>query len=223
MDPNSKEYSPAQVTGAAGVPAVTFQQWRGRYGLLKDTTVRYSLLDTSVARAAAVLSSYSFRMDEVVALANGRLREQLGDILRERVRGKRLGIIVRLFESKEGVRPATVVWLDLNTITDHVIDYLKLDLPIKRLSNKERAEQLKQVLAYLETPVFASRVEALRELWHTAGPQSWWTISTMLGVPYWLVQLALSPDDKKAKPPLRPIVNKIARDVGFEPEQVTLQ
>jgi hypothetical protein len=228
VDPDSKEYSPAALADVAGVAPVTFGQWRARHGLLKNTTVRYSLVDICVVRAVAVLAMYSFKMDEVIALVEkgttttSSIRYLLHEILRERLRGRLQGIIVRVFEDKEHECPAAAVWLDLNAITDHVIDHLNLDLPVKSVSAEERRKQLRKTFLYLDSKQFKKNLIALKEKWATEGPQSWWTVATILGIPFWCVQMALT-EEKKRKPPLSPIVNRVANDLGVDVESLPLR
>lgn len=220
MNLDSKEYARPELVQAAGIPQATLAVWRMRHGLLKATRVRYSLLDVCVVRTVAVLARYSFKLDDVVNLADGPIRKQLADLLRKRMRGQRDGTIIRLFDDKEKDLPATLVWIDLANITDHVIDALGLHFPVKKLSPKERIKQLDQVLQYIETPQFQSRVEALRELWAVAGPQNWRTIATMLGVPTWVVAMALRPESGEEKPTFRPIVDNIAKKLGVSAESI---
>jgi hypothetical protein len=167
-------------------------------------------------------------MDEVIALVEkgttttSSIRTLLHEILRERLRGRLQGIIVRVFDDKEHEYPAAAVWLDLNAITDHVIDYLNLDLPVRSVSAGERRKQLQKTLLYLDSNQFKKNLVALKEKWAIEGPQSWRTVAAILGIPFWCVQMALT-EEKKRKPPLRPIVNRVANDLGVDVESLPLR
>jgi hypothetical protein len=96
MNLAEKQFTTEQVAGAAGVPPVTFRQWRNRNKLFEQTLdgtnlhKRYSLLDACVTRAVFILSRF-MTVEFAITFAEGRVRNKIKNLLDGRDVPTRIG------------------------------------------------------------------------------------------------------------------------------------